>query len=180
VEGYQGTPLGPSACQSCGQVNGAGASFCTSCGSGLGAAPSAEGPTGYPPGPTYPQASFASTPVPGVVGPGPGTPIYQAPYQTPTRPEYAYYAPVQAGPGTNGMAIASLILGVLWLYWFGSILALIFGYVALHQIKERNEGGRGMAIAGTVLGWIGVATGLLVVILVAIAARHASTPPYPY
>jgi hypothetical protein len=58
----------------------------------------------------------------------------------------------------NGLAIASLVVGILWLYWLGSILALIFGYIALHQIKQQNERGRGMAIAGTVLGWIGMAT----------------------
>ena len=29
------------------------------------------------------------------------------------------------------MAIASLVLGILWLDWIGSVLALIFGYIAL-------------------------------------------------
>jgi hypothetical protein len=32
--------------------------------------------------------------------------------------------------GYNGLAIASMVLGILWLYWIGSILALIFGLVA--------------------------------------------------
>jgi hypothetical protein len=49
-----------------------------------------------------------------------------------------------------------MVLGILWLYWFGSILALVFGYVAQSQIRERGEGGGGMATAGIVLGWIGV------------------------
>jgi len=48
------------------------------------------------------------------------------------------------------MAIASLVLGIVWLWWIGSILALVFGYIALGQIKQRHEGGRGMAIAGVV------------------------------
>jgi hypothetical protein len=70
--------------------------------------------------------------------------------------------------GTNGFAIASMVLGIVWLVYLGSILALIFGYIALNQIKSNpNQGGRGMAIAGVVLGWIGVAI-LAVSILAAI------------
>jgi hypothetical protein len=63
------------------------------------------------------------------------------------------YAPPQR---TNGLAIASMVLGILWLYWIGSILALVFGYTAKKQIRERGEAGGGMATAGIVLGWIGV------------------------
>ena len=61
-----------------------------------------------------------------------------------------------AQPATNGLAIASLVLGILWLMWVGSVLALIFGYVAKQQIRERGQSGDGMATAGIVLGWIGV------------------------
>jgi hypothetical protein len=68
------------------------------------------------------------------------------------------------------MAIASMVLGILWLYWVGSILALIFGYIALSQIRQRNEGGRGMAIAGVVLGWIGAGTLVLAIMLAVTAA----------
>jgi hypothetical protein len=74
--------------------------------------------------------------------------------------------------GTNGFAIASMILGILWIYWVGSILALVFGYIALRQIKQRAEGGRGMAIAGVVLGWIGVA--MIPVIVIAVFAVGSS------
>ncbi len=68
---------------------------------------------------------------------------------------------------TNGLAVASLVLGILWLYWIGSILALIFGYVAKSQI-DRSQGrqsGRGMAVAGIVLGWVGVGILSLVVVI---------------
>lgn len=63
-------------------------------------------------------------------------------------------------PATNGFAIASMVLGILWLYWVGSILALIFGYKAKRDIAASGEkqAGAGMATAGIVLGWIGVAT----------------------
>lgn len=74
---------------------------------------------------------------------------------------YPYYVPRR----TNGLAIASMVLGILWIYWIGSILALIFGYIARQQIKERNEDGNGMAIAGIVLGWIGIAVLVIVILL---------------
>lgn len=50
------------------------------------------------------------------------------------------------------------MLGILWLYWVGSILALVFGYLARRQIAQRQgvQGGRGLATAGIVLGWVGV------------------------
>ncbi|HEY2265893.1 MAG TPA: DUF4190 domain-containing protein, partial [Streptosporangiaceae bacterium] len=64
---------------------------------------------------------------------------------------------------TNGMAVASLALGILWIYWIGSVLALIFGYQARKQIAERGESGAGLATAGIVLGWIGV--GVMIVIV---------------
>lgn len=65
--------------------------------------------------------------------------------------------------GTNGFAVASLVLGILWIFWLGSVLALIFGYIAMGQIKKTSgrQGGKGLAIAGIVLGWIGVAILLL-------------------
>ncbi|MGI9120419.1 MAG: DUF4190 domain-containing protein [Acidimicrobiales bacterium] len=74
--------------------------------------------------------------------PGGGYSLPQAPYPPPR--------------ATNGMAIASMVLGIIWIYWIGSILALVFGYMAKRQIKERGEAGDGMATAGIILGWIGI------------------------
>lgn len=70
--------------------------------------------------------------------------------------------------GTNGMSIASLVLGILWLYGVGSILALIFGYKGKNEVDRSQgaQGGRGLAIAGIVLGWVGVAGAILSILLV--------------
>jgi uncharacterized protein DUF4190 len=67
---------------------------------------------------------------------------------------------------TNGMAIASLVLGILWLYWLGSLLALIFGIIGKNQIDRSGaaEGGRGLAVAGIVLGIVGL--GIFVLLLI--------------
>jgi hypothetical protein len=80
-------------------------------------------------------------------------------------------SPMQAS-GTNGMAIASLVLGILWLWWIGSILAVIFGHVAKSQLAQpgNDQQGDGLATAGLILGYIGVGTLALFMLLVAVAA----------
>ena len=77
---------------------------------------------------------------------------------------------VRPGGQTNGFAIASLVSGAVWMWWIGSILAVVFGHVALKQIarSEGAQSGRGLAIAGLVLGYLGVATMLLAAVLVAL------------
>jgi hypothetical protein len=79
---------------------------------------------------------------------------------------------------TNGLAIAAMVLGILWLYWVGSVLAVIFGHVALSQIdkSQGTQSGRGMAIAGVALGWVGVGfLALMLIIGFGIGASESST-----
>src|SRR5262252_6050042 len=87
--------------------------------------------------------------------------------QLPVSPQFAL-----PSRKTSGMAIASLVLGVLWIYWIGSILALIFGYVAKKEIRDSPQPmeGNGLATAGIVLGWVGMGTLTLVILIVFIAA----------
>ncbi len=56
--------------------------------------------------------------------------------------------------GTNGYAIAALVFGLLPLCVVGAILAFAFGAKALSDIERTGEDGRGLAIAGMVLGAI--------------------------
>jgi hypothetical protein len=72
---------------------------------------------------------------------------------------------------TNGFAVASLVLGCVGFVVCGvtGILALIFGYIARGQI-DRSGGlqkGRGMAVAGIVLGWVWIGIIVLFVVLAA-------------
>ena len=143
-----------------GHVAPSGGKYCTQCGVALGpgdqvtsygAVPIA--PAATPPG----TGKHAATQYPATQYPATQYPAAQ--YDA---PDYANTPPVNRA--MNGMAIASMVLGILWIEWIGSILALVFGYVALNQIKTRNERGRGMAIAGVALGWIGV--GLILVIFI--------------
>jgi hypothetical protein len=115
-------------------------------------------------------AQPTSAPPVGFAAPPPPPP--PAPYGQHPQGAPIYYAPV-AMVRNNGLAIASLVLGILWIYWIGSVLAVIFGHVALGQISRSNgsQQGRGMAIAGLVLGWIGV--GILLLLLLVGASAGA-------
>lgn len=85
---------------------------------------------------------------------------------------YDYATQMRSGTSAkvNGFAIASMVLGIVWIYWVGSILAVVFGHIALKQIKESSDtqSGRGMAIAGLVLGYVGVAIVALILVVVAV------------
>ena len=77
---------------------------------------------------------------------------------------------------TNGLAITSLVLGVvsvplIFCYAAGvpfGIAALITGLIARHQIKESGgtQSGEGLALAGIILGGvIGVLIGVAVIVI---------------
>ena len=102
-----------------------------------------------------------------------GTPAPMSVGMPPPMAQVTYVQQIQT-TSTNGLAIASMVLGIGWVWWIGSILALVFGFVARKQIRERGQRGDGMAIAGIVLGCVGAATLLLFIILFA-AGTHTST-----
>lgn len=66
---------------------------------------------------------------------------------------------------TNGIAIAALISS-----FFVSVLGIILGFVALNQIKTSGEQGRGLALAGIIIGFVAVGITVLVVIISVVAA----------
>lgn len=78
---------------------------------------------------------------------------------------------VEATPKTNVMAIVALVTGILGI----PTLGIIFGHIALSQIKTTNESGRGLAIAGLVLGYLVVAVYALLVVMVGIASVATRT-----
>ena len=55
------------------------------------------------------------------------------------------------------------------------ILGLVFGYIALAQIKRTGQQGRGLALAAVILGWIGLAS-TIVVLVVAFSAGWLPLP----
>ena len=88
-------------------------------------------------------------------------------------------APPQEIKRTSGMAIASLVMGILgFIFGLPAALAVIFGGIALSETgKNPNIGGRGMAVAGLILGIIVLVGGLLTIVLIIILAI-ATAPVY--
>jgi uncharacterized membrane protein len=79
---------------------------------------------------------------------------------------------------TNGLAAASLACGIgqLFFWLLAAIPAVVLGHMARRQIRETGEAGDGMAVAGLVLGYIGIILTVFfvvgVVALVALASTH--------
>lgn len=145
--------------------------------------PYGEYPNNQPPtGPTTQQQPYPSQPYQPY--PGQEQPPYSGAYP-PQQPYSAYpqgYTPQYApGPGyapagpTSGMAIASLVCSLLGI----GLVGVILGHLALNEIKKSNgyTQGRGLAIAGLVIGYLQIAAGILIVIFVIIAAATASNYP---
>lgn len=67
---------------------------------------------------------------------------------------------VVQGPPTSGSAVASLVLGILGLVGgcctlgIPCVFAVIFGHIGYAQTKDGQRSGKGMAIAGLVMGYI--------------------------
>ena len=149
--------------------------------------------------PPPPQATGARSPVPppppppwygypSPQQPGYGNRPAQSPgygYPPPLPPGYGY-PPPPAGYGypppqlTNRLATASLVLGIVGavvaLFTFGipSILAVVFGHVSLSQIRrDPSQSGRGLAIAGLVLGYVVIA-GLAFLVVLSFLADSTS------
>jgi Domain of unknown function (DUF4190) len=80
---------------------------------------------------------------------------------------------------TDGMAVASLVLGIVGLVltitvWIGPIcdvLAIVFGAMARRRLPE-GAPNRGMATAGFVLGIVGLVLTVALVLLLIVAVRH--------
>ncbi|KQO11354.1 hypothetical protein ASF06_01435 [Agreia sp. Leaf244] len=95
----------------------------------------------------------ATTPLPGTPQTAPGQTAPGQPATPAASPQYGY-PPVRP---TNVLGIITLVLGVLGF----AIVPVITGHIALAQIKRTGDDGRGITIAGLVLGYIGLAGYLL-------------------
>ena len=114
----------------------------------------------YPPGPpppppqqNYPPQGYPPAPPPGQGFPPPGQS-----YGYPPQPR-----------GSNGAAIASLIMGILLcIPVITGLGAIITGFVGSKKANDPRFGGKGMAVTGIILGFLnligwGIAGGLMYV-----------------
>lgn len=108
---------------------------------------------GYPPPPSFPQYPA-------------GYPYAYDPYQS-MRPA-----------GTNGKAIASLVTSLVGLVCCGvtAIVGVFLGVIAMRETKQTGQEGRGLALAGVIVGGVVVAGwALYFLVFIVIAATSGSS-----
>lgn len=143
-------------CATCGEPLVAGAVFCTNCGT--------------------------RTPLPGSSAGRQTTELAEAvlprdvPYETgnqlgsPLSSSNPWNAPATLSP-RSGLAVASLVCGILGIVQIlpllGPIIAVITGHLARREIDRSGGqlGGRGMALAGLIIGYITLALYVIVFVL---------------
>jgi hypothetical protein len=150
-------------------------------------------PQAYPPPPpAYPQPGYQDPGFgqPGYQQPGYQDPGYQQPAYPPPPPGYQPYgsfgAPYDtsggypppppgyppfgggygAGTKTNALAIWSLVASLIgFICCLGSVVGIALGLVSLNQIKQRQEEGQGLAIAGIAVGAVSLLAGLVMTVV---------------
>jgi hypothetical protein len=130
-------------------------------------------PPPYGQQPNQPQWGQPSSPQGGQQPPPGYPPAGQGGYPAypPAPPYYGYGYPQPQARPSNGLAVASLVCGIVGVLIFGIILgplAVIFGAVGLSRANN-GASGKGMAVAGLVLGLIAA---ILAIILLALLAHH--------
>ena len=188
-------------CDQCGQGNMEDSAFCVQCGTQM--KPGEAGAEGNPPvGPAPPPAGEGTPPPQGATAapegaipppvppppgtmPPPGVPPGQAYTQGPPPPPGTppgYYPGVPHQVPTDGMALASLVLGIAGFLICGpgliaGVLAVIFGYIGRRHIAESNGAleGSSFCTAGIILGFIQIGLAVFIGVIWAIIAIIAAT-----
>lgn len=110
-------------------------------------------------------APFA--PVDGNPAPVPANPYGYPPYGY---PPYGYpfgYAP-QPPAGTNGLAIASFVLGICGFLFVTAIVGLVFGIVSRSAVRKSGQKGRNFAVGGIGLSGVWIAVFVAIITIAAI------------
>lgn len=150
-------------CAQCGTPNADQSQFCVKCGAAVQAMPSAVSAPAPPSSGIAAGASSAAPAGPVITPSGwPAPPAGISSYTVPTQP---YTGPTE----TSGKAIGSLICGIFFLFFPATIGAVLLGHLSLSDIRKSagHLTGRGVATAGLVLGYLGLA--LMPFIIAAIA-----------
>lgn len=95
--------------------------------------------------------------------PQPGVAPYGQPYAAPGYSQPWGTSGLQYAPRSdkNWLGITSLILSIVGV----SLGGVIFGHLGLGAVKRGEASNRGIALAGTIIGWVGLALGVIAVVL---------------
>ena len=66
------------------------------------------------------------------------------------------------------MSLVSSLIGIFIIPLLGSLAGIITGHISLGQVKKTGEQGRGLALAGTIIGYVGL--GFIVIGLIVFLA----------
>jgi hypothetical protein len=80
----------------------------------------------------------------------------------------------------DGYAVASLVCSLVGiLIGLSAILGIIFGFVARSRIKRAPEAskGAGMALAGIIIGFVGIATSVAIALAIGLSSNNPSSNP---
>src|SRR5580692_2625553 len=108
--------------------------------------------------------------------PPPGQPYYRPqgqPYPPYQQPHWGYPPPRP----TNGLAVAAFVCGLAqFVVVLTFIPAIICGHLARAQIRRTGEQGGGLALAGLIIGYVGIALfAVLVAALIVVASKAGNT-----
>lgn len=132
-------------------------------------------PPPYGDGPAYAPQDQAYAPqeqpyaAPGQPYAGPGQPYQPGQHYAPGQQPYGQ----QPRSGASGLAVAALVVGIvsLLIAWvplvnvaaiLGGLVAVVLGALALSRIRRSGQTGKGLAVAGLVLGGLSVVASIIV------------------
>ncbi|MEE6295037.1 DUF4190 domain-containing protein [Georgenia wangjunii] len=136
---------------------------------------------GYGPAPAASDAAQPYGRAPSPYGQAPAAPdvATPAPHPAADDPPSPFAADAKerdrvfAGPGytsaglrNDGFAVGAMVLGILGIVVPGvCLVAIVLGHGGLHRLRTSYSGGRGLAVAGLVLGYAGLAIWVSVLLL---------------
>ena len=109
-------------------------------------------------------------------------PQYQSsPYQS---SPYSYQAEPLQTQGGSGLAIGSMVCGILsivfccgsWISWILSVVAIVLGAVSI----SKGRRGKGMAMAGIITGAVGIVLSILILIVAGIMGATGDLAEYSH
>ncbi len=118
--------------------------------------------------------------------PGYGSPMYSAPmYGAPIYNQQGGYYPPPVSKPTSGLAVASLCCSVggvlIFFIWpLTAIAGIILGFLALSHIDRSRDtvSGRGLAIAGIIVGFFVVAITIIIIVIIVSVTSSCHTNTY--
>lgn len=94
--------------------------------------------------------------------------------EQPTQQPVYYAAPVAIRP-TSGLAVAGFICSLLWGFGILSLAGVILCGVAWQRTKTGEKGGHGLAVAGVIIGALGlVGFALMMALTLAVSSGYST------